>query len=187
MKNEKIVWIDIETSGLDPEQDKILEIAAIITDMKGNKTSDSFSSLVHVDNFSQVINQSSDFAKKAHEKSGLWAELWNNKTPSISEVEEKIIEWLTKNTQDDTVLYFGGNSIFLDRAFTKNYMPKFYRKITHRSIDVTSISLTVRSNRTNTPWFPKNQNHRALQDINDSINEYKYYLKILDLTGENNQ
>lgn len=175
--DELILWIDVETTGVDPYQDSLLEIGAIFTDMSGKIVSEPFTALVHIDNISHVIRHTDATVQKMHDDSGLWLDLWKEKTYPYSVVETKMLEWLkdTINLFDDPLIYFGGNSISLDRSYILRYLPAVYHHISHRSIDVTSISLFLQSN-TFISGYHKSKDHRALLDVYDSIREYQYYL-----------
>lgn len=174
---ELIIWIDVETSGTIPEINELLEIAAVITDMSGNVVGNPFESLVNVHNLSEVISSSAPNVQTMHDKSGLWNDLWSKNTKSISEIENALIRWVYDTVDNDAILYFGGNSITLDRNFVRLNFGNFYRMISYRSIDVTSISIAVQCN-SDIRGFQKGNCHRALADVFDSIEEFKYYLSI---------
>lgn len=176
--NEYIVWIDVEASGTNPEIHNLLEIASVITDMSGQQIGQSYTSLVNVKNLSQVISLSDINVQKMHDKSGLWSDLWNKESYSLQHIEKDLITWLINTVGSDSIIYFGGNSITLDRNFVNFNFPDFYKMISYRSVDVTSISLTVQSNST-IDGFRKGKNHRALDDAYNSIEEYKYYVRNL--------
>jgi len=172
---EAIIWIDVETSGESPETDELLEIGACITDLSGRNIGNNFESLVTLSNLPEVLSKTSQNVINIHEKSGLWFDLWNKKTFDVHQIECSIIEWLETHVDTETVLYFGGNSITLDRNFVRLNLPNFYRKISHRSIDVTSLSIALQSNTLVGP-YKKQKAHRALLDAQDSVLEYRYYL-----------
>lgn len=172
---ETIIWIDVETSGPTPETDELLEIGALITDLSGNVVSDTFESLVHVPNLPVVLAKTSHDVLDIHEESGLWFDLWNRKSFEPLIIESELINWLDESVNEDTILYFGGNSITLDRNFVRLNLPNFYKRISHRSVDVTSLSIALQSNTYVGP-FKKQKAHRALLDAKDSLIEYRYYL-----------
>lgn len=180
---ELIVWVDVETGGLDPDTDPLLEIAAIITTMEGEKVSPSFNKMLSIGNLSEVINNAPDNVREMHNTSGLWKDLWREKTYPLNVVDEKITNWLKENTKEEETLYFGGNSITLDRNFVKTYLPNFYKNLSYRSIDATSISLVLQSN-LNIQRYSKKQKHRALSDVKEAIREYKHYLSCIKSDSE---
>jgi len=178
--SELIAWIDIEMSGTSPETDKLLEIASCITDMSGEKISDYFHRLSKIDNLSEIIESAEDEIKKMHEKSGLWEDLWSSHTYDIEDIDYSLSRWIREYSTNIDFLYLGGNTVTLDRMFMKLHLPRTYNLLSYRSIDVTSISLTVQKN-SFIPGFEKSKKHRATSDVENSIKEYVYYLKNLNL------
>lgn len=175
---EAIVWIDAEFSGTSPHSDELLEIAAIITDLSGRKIGQSFQALFDVKNLSKVIAESSDLVKEMHDKSGLWFDLWNSSTESFRKVQDEMLQWIDSILEKDTLIYFGGNSITRDRNFVEINLPKIYLRISHQSVDVTSMAIAFKAN-VSISKFPKEHKHRALSDVKESIEEYCYYVKYL--------
>jgi len=176
MVPEKIAWIDVETSGEDPETDHLLEIGCVMTDMSGNNSENPLSILVKHNELKHIIDTCDDTVKNMHEQSGLWDSLWfDDNTVKLSKIEEILMHWLG---EENAMVYFGGNSPYLDRRFLMFNFPRFYGKLSHRTIDVTSIGLFLKHNFNIVPFFKK-RSHRALADAYDSIEEYKYYLNHL--------
>lgn len=177
-KEEYILWCDVETTGLDEQEKEILEIAAIITKMDGTIVGNPFKSLVHHNNISTVIQKADEIARKMHTNNGLFEELWLNGGDDLTTIDNKIIDWINDNVDKDSILYFGGRSITLDRNFTRVNLPRFYSRITHMSIDLTTLILTLSRNNVidvESLWV-KNSNHRAIDDIQADI---KLYQKIV--------
>lgn len=175
-EDSAIIWIDVETTGDTPETDKLLEIAACITDLSGNILHlNTFESLIHIPNLKTVLSETSPEIVRMHEQSGLWTDLWTKEAFSLTYVERELLYWINQIVDQDTVLYFGGNSITLDRNFVRLNLGKVYQRISHRSIDVTSLSIVFQSNAEVGP-YKKKKDHRALPDTMDSITEYRYYL-----------
>lgn len=176
VQEEAIIWIDVETTGNIPETDKLLEIAACITDLSGNLLHMiNFESLIHIPDLKSTLSETSSEIVLMHEKSGLWTDLWTKKAFTLSTVENDMLQWIDQIIGKNTVLYFGGNSITLDRNFVRMNLGKVYQRISHRSVDVTSLSIVFQSNAEVLP-YRKEKAHRALPDIKDSVREYRYYL-----------
>lgn len=172
---EGIIWIDAEFSGTSPQADELLEIAAIITDLYGNQMGQPFESLFEVANLSKVISSSSDLVREMHDKSGLWFDLWNAETKSFRTTQSNLLAWIKTIVADDTILYFGGNSITKDRNFVEVNLPKVYERISHQSVDVTSLAITLKAT-AYAEGFSKDHKHRALADVRESIGEYLHYV-----------
>lgn len=176
--DEAIIWADVETSGTNPETDVLLEVGMVITDMSGKTISGFWEILFEIRNLSKVIQTADAHVQKIHEHSGLWMDLWSKETMNYHEADQLLFEKICRTIPETTSLYFGGNSINLDRNFMRIYLPKTYSKISYRSVDVTSLSIALQSN-TNIPGFEKGKEHRALKDALDSLEEYRHYLKWL--------
>lgn len=173
MKKAKLLWIDLEMTGLDPKKDKILEVAAIATDMK----------LEEIAQYEAVIKVSPHLMK-----SRMIGEFWEKNSKSrdalieqnetgkpIEEVERELIEFLNQNF--DKEIYLAGNSIHQDRKFIENEMPELNKRLHYRMLDVSAWKIYF-ENALNKK-FIKPENHRALDDINGSIEELKWYLTFL--------
>lgn len=176
---EYVAWIDVETTGTDPESDYLLEVGAVVTDLHGKIIGNTFEALVSVPNLSSVIAQTSDDVCLMHEKSKLWLDLWTKEVKSLGCVDKEISDWLSLNiAEENATVYFGGNSITLDRNFVRSNLPGFYKKLSYRSIDVTSLSIAIQSN-TYDLGYEKSKEHRALSDAVDSAREYLHYINFL--------
>lgn len=178
--SEYIVWIDVETTGTNPERDEILEIGALVTDVEGNRIGNSYEALFSISNLSTIIARTSENVQKMHENSGLWLDLWMRKTKSAETIDEEMVKWISSLCLDEErILYFGGNSITLDRNFVRLNLPVFYNLISYRSVDVTSLSIAIQSN-SSVQGYEKSKNHRALSDAVDSVNEYNHYIRYIN-------
>lgn len=180
-KKEYILWCDVETTGLDERQKEVLEIAAIITDMDGNILGKPFNNLVNHSNLMSVIDNADSIAKDMHMKNGLFEELWLCAGDKVEIVDENIISWISRTVEEDSVLYFGGRSITLDRNFTRENFPAFYSRISHMSVDLTTLILSMSRNNiidVEKIWI-NTSNHRALDDIQSDIKVYQKVIKEL--------
>lgn len=175
---EAIIWIDAEFSGTSPQSDELLEIAAIITDLNGEQLGSHFETLFEVANLSRVISRSSDLVKAMHDKSGLWFDLWTAETENFQTTQTNFLSWIDQNVDPETTLYFGGNSITRDRNFVEINLPKVYERISHQSVDVTSLAITLKAT-VSARGFSKDYKHRALADVRESIGEYLHYVNFV--------
>ena len=172
-KKTNLVWLDLEMTGLDPKTCTILEIAVVITDSHLKVIAVGPSIAIH--HPEKVLRSMELWSKHHHQKSGLTEEC-RRSLIHLKKAEERVLEFVkTYCTVKSARLC--GNSIWHDRRFLVNYMPKFEAYLHFRMIDVSSVKELV--NR----WYPANykmpsskkQTHRAMDDILESIEELKYY------------
>lgn len=176
----RILWIDVETTGLNlHETDKLLQVAAIITDGDFNEIAEPFEAKVRFENWQvgMMKNRSKDVVREMHEKTGLWDSL---KTSGITlpMLDDRLAKFIDDNSLEGKQPYFGGNSIFLDRTALMLNLPKAFSKIHYRSIDMSSIAIYMGLT-TDAEPFEKSKSHDALDDIRESIAEAKYYRDLL--------
>lgn len=176
--DKKILWVDLEMTGLNPEKDKILEVAAIITDWDFNEIA-TFESAVKVS--PKIIEERmvGDFWDKfSNVKNSL---IEQNKQSSLSskEVEQELISFLNEYFKEDISnnekIILAGNSIHQDRRFIRSEWKNLDELLHYRMLDVSSWKIVM--NEKYHRVFAKPEEHRALDDIRGSIMELKYYLK----------
>lgn len=173
MAKAKLLWIDLEMTGLDPEKDKILEVAAIATNM----------SFKEVGRYEAVVKVSEALMKKRmvgefwEKNSGTRDELMeqNKDGKPVSEVEKELLEFVRKNFGD--TVYLAGNSIHQDRKFIEREMPELNKKLHYRMLDVSAWKIYFENAKGRK--FLKRDKHRALDDIEGSIEELQWYLTFL--------
>ncbi len=173
MKKAKLLWIDLEMTGLDPVKDRILEVAAIATDMELNEIA-RYEAVVKVDDNLMKSRMVGDFWEKNHEsRDSLIAQ--NQNGQPVQTVEKELLEFVDKNFGD--TIYLAGNSIHQDRKFIEREMPELNKKLHYRMLDVSAWKIYFEN--ALDKKFVKPENHRALDDINGSIEELKWYLTFL--------
>ena len=173
MKKAKLLWADLEMTGLDPVKDKICEIAVIATDIDLNEVA-SYEAIVKVDDKLMQERMVGDFwEKNAKSRDALQAQNQNGKP--IEEVERELLDFIDQNC--DKELYLAGNSIHQDRKFIENEMPELNKRLHYRMLDVSAWKIYFEN--ALGKKFNKPENHRALDDINGSIEELKWYLTFL--------
>ena len=173
MKKAKLLWIDLEMTGLDPTKDKILEVAAIATDMKLNEIA-SYQAVVKVPE--ELMNErmvGEFWEKNSKSRDALKAQNKNGKP--VKEVEQELIDFIDKNCTKE--IYLAGNSIHQDRKFIEREMPELNSRLHYRMLDVSAWKIYF-ENALNKK-FIKPENHRALDDIKGSIEELKWYLTFM--------
>ncbi|MBO4276342.1 oligoribonuclease [Candidatus Saccharibacteria bacterium] len=173
MKKAKLLWIDLEMTGLDPSKDKILEVAAIATDMKLDKIA-KYEAVVKVDEKTIKSRMVGDFwEKNSKSRDALIAQ--NQTGQSIKAVEKELLDFVNKYFGKE--IYLAGNSIHQDRKFIEKEMPELNEKLHYRMLDVSAWKIYFEN--ALGKKFTKPENHRALDDINGSIEEFKWYLTFL--------
>lgn len=173
MKKAQLLWIDLEMTGLDPKKDKILEVAVVATDMKLNQVA-TYEAVVKVD--AKIIKErmvGSFWEKNSKSRDALIKQ--NLSGQPIQTVEKELISFVEQNFSK--VVYLAGNSIHQDRRFIENETPELNKLLHYRMLDVSAWKIYF-ENALNKK-FVTPENHRALDDINGSIEEFKWYLTFL--------
>ena len=171
-KKTNLIWIDLEMTGLVPEDDVIIEIATVVTDSNLNVLAEGPSLAIHQEN--KHLDSMDEWNTRQHTKSGLIKRVKESKI-SLNEAEKKTLDFLMKYVDSGTSPMCG-NSICQDRRFLYIYMPKLEKFFHYRHIDVSTLKeLAVRWKSDVVSTSFKQSKHLALSDIYDSINELKYY------------
>ena len=168
----RLIWIDMEMSGLDPDRDKVLEVAVVITDGELNTVAEAPVFVVHQGD--DVLAAMDEWNQKTHAKSGL-----------IDRVKASVLA--ERDVEDRMVAFLGdyvppkispmcGNSVHQDRRFMARHLPKLEDFFHYRNLDVSTLKELARR------WKPqlldgltKHGKHEALADIHESIDELRYY------------
>ena len=175
---QELVWLDLEMTGLDPKRHRIIEIASIITDLDLNIIAKGPDLVIHTHD--KILDRMNDFVHEMHHSSGLIEEVKNSKI-TIEEAEKQTLEFIEKHLGTKYKPPLCGNSIGTDRRFLDDQMNKLEQRLHYRVVDVTSIKELVKRwhPEINAIVPPKKENHRALGDIIESIEELKFYRKHL--------
>ena len=167
-----LVWVDMEMSGLDPDNDKVLEIALVVTDKDLNLVEEGPVLVVHQPN--AVLDGMDSWNKGTHGKSGLIDKV-KVSLLSEAEVEARALAFMEKHVPKRTSPMCG-NSICQDRRFLARHMPQLEAYFHYRNLDVSTLKeLAARWRPELKDGFKKANNHTALADIKESIEELKYY------------
>lgn len=171
--NDSLVWIDCEMTGLDFENDALIEVACLITDGELNILDEGIDVVVKPPQ--AALDGMGDFVRDMHTTSGLLDEL--DKGLTLQEAENAVLEHIRQYVREPGKAPLCGNSIATDRTFLARDMKRIDEFLHYRMIDVSSIKELLRR------WFPrvyyagpeKAGGHRALADITESIHELRYY------------
>lgn len=175
MQNDKnLVWLDMEMTGLNPDTDRIIEVAMIITDSDLNILAQSEVLVIHQPD--SIINHMDKWNTSTHTRTGLIDKV-RVSTLTEAEAEEKLLafisEWVPEKASP-----MCGNSIHQDRRFMVRYMPKLEAYFHYRNLDVSTLKeLAKRWNPPVAKGISKKGAHQALDDIKESIEEMAYYRK----------
>jgi oligoribonuclease len=167
-----LLWIDMEMSGLNPEGDRVLEVAIVITDSQLNTVAEAPVKVVHQGD--DVLDRMDSWNKSMHKKTGLVEKVKASKQDE-AQVEGEMIAFLAQYIAPNTSPMCG-NSICQDRRFLARHMPKLEAFFHYRNLDVSTLKeLAKRWNPGIMAGLTKQGKHEALADIYDSIEELKYY------------
>ncbi|MET7965573.1 oligoribonuclease [Micromonospora sp. NPDC005305] len=169
-----LVWIDCEMTGLDLGRDRLIEVAALVTDPDLNVLGEGVDVVIHADE--AALEAMPEIVRTMHGKSGLTEEV-RRSTVTLAEAEDMVLDYVASHVKDPRTAPLCGNSIATDRGFIARDMPRLDAHLHYRMIDVSSIKELCRR------WYPrvyfgqpqKGLAHRALADIRESIRELEYY------------
>ncbi len=172
--NDLLVWMDMEMTGLEPDKEKIIEVATIITD--GNLVEIATGPELVIHQPDEVLEAMDAWNKKHHGGSGL-VDRVKASTISDAAAEELTLAFIDQHAGPKDRPVLAGNSIHQDRRFIRSYWPRLDARLHYRMVDVSTIKELGRR------WYPavvakcplKRDSHRALDDIRDSIAELRFY------------
>ncbi|WP_262849418.1 oligoribonuclease [Mumia quercus] len=170
---DRLVWIDCEMTGLDLENDALIEVAAIVTDFELNPVAEGIDVVIKPPR--EALDQMNEVVTQMHTSSGLLEEL--DAGLPLADAEQVVLDYIKQHVPDAGKAPLAGNSVGTDRAFLLRDMPELEGYLHYRVVDVSSIKELSRR------WYPrvyfnapaKTGNHRALADILESIEELRYY------------
>lgn len=171
VSDKNLVWMDLEMTGLDPDKERIIEIATIITDGDLNIIAEGPDLVVHQP--AKLLKAMDAWNQAQHGKSGLVEKVKASKITE-EEAERRTLEFISRYVAPKTSPLCG-NSIHHDRRFLIKYMPKLNEHLHYRHVDVTTVkALVQRWYKSNRQYMQKKEKHRALTDVKESIAELKY-------------
>jgi oligoribonuclease len=173
----KLLWIDMEMTGLDVEKEVVIEVAALVTT----------TALEPVDQYHAIvkqpqayIDQMDDWNKKHHRESGLTELIPTGKDPKI--VEDDLLSFMSRHFDSKEKIILAGNSIGQDRLFINKYFKRLAERLHYRMLDVTAFKVLF-NNFYQISYAKKESRHRAVGDVLESINELKKYIGYINVPG----
>ncbi|MDP3893957.1 oligoribonuclease [Nocardioides sp.] len=171
--NDRLVWIDCEMTGLDVVNDALIEVAALVTDFDLNVLGEGVDIIIKPP--AEALEQMGDFVRQMHVTSGLLDQLADG--VPMADAEQQVLDYVRQYCPEGSRPPLAGNTVATDRAFLARDMPDLEGFLHYRIVDVSSIKELSRR------WYPrayfqapaKVGNHRALADIQESIEELRYY------------
>jgi len=176
LSSSNLVWLDLEMTGLDPDTDRILEIATVVTDKHLDVIAEG--SVLAIHHSDSVLDKMDEWCTRQHGSSGLTERVKKSRI-SLAAAEQITLEFLQKYVVAGKSPMCG-STIGQDRHFLYHYMPDLEKYFHYRNFDVSVLKIVAKC------WYPniakghcKKTKHQALSDVYDSIEEMKYYMKHL--------
>jgi oligoribonuclease len=172
--NNRLVWIDCEMTGLDLARDALIEVAVLVTDSELEILDEGLDIVINAPD--ELLDDMKDVVADMHASSGL-TEAVRASTVTLAEAEQQVLDYVKRFVPEPRTTPLAGNSIATDRGFLARDMPALDDHLHYRMVDVSSIKELTRR------WYPrvyyaqpdKGMQHRALADIEESIQELRYY------------
>lgn len=174
--NDRLIWIDLEMTGLDTDNDSIIEIATVVTDGQLNVLAEGPEFAIN--HSLATLEAMDEWNRNQHQRSGLWQRVLDS-TTTVGQAEARTIaflqDWIKAGASP-----MCGNSICQDRRFLHRQMPRLEKYFHYRNLDVSTIKELAKR------WSPavaagvtKTSSHTALSDVHDSIAELRHYRKFM--------
>ena len=171
----KLIWIDLEMTGLDPEKQVIIEIATMITDNQLCILDEGPNIAVNYPE--EALFEMEEWSRSHHQASGLLDRV-HRSSHDLQMAEEETLEFLSRHCKEGESPVCG-NSVWQDRRFLIRHMPRLESFFHYRMIDVSSFKEVITRWYPSVPAYQKEKAHLALMDIKESINELKYYRQMM--------
>lgn len=171
-----IVWIDVETTGTNPQEDHLLEVAALVTDTQLNLLDDEgYHAVIHYPerDAAWIREDAAPIVQEMHDKSGLWGRLSAPGSVHRSSAEQGLLEYIKRFAPEPRRARIAGNSVRLDLNFLDADMPDVAEHLHYRIIDVSTVA-ALAGWWGKGPTFRKELKHEAMSDIRESIDELRF-------------
>ena len=171
---DNLIWIDLEMTGLDPETERIIEVATLVTDSDLNFIAEGPNLIISQSK--ELLDSMDEWNQSQHGSSGLIQEVINSDiTEQIAEIET--LDFISKYV-GEKVSPMCGNTVSHDRRFLSKYMPRLEAYFNYRHIDVSSFKEVAVRWMNEAQVYEKKGSHRALGDIKESLEELRFYKKL---------
>jgi oligoribonuclease len=170
-KQSNLVWMDLEMSGLDPEENTIIEIATLVTDFNLEIVAEG--PVIAIHQTDELLDSMDEWNTNCHKKTGLTERVRESKF-GMKDAEIMTIDFIKEHV-DHNASPLCGNTIWQDRRFLIKYMPELEKYCHYRNIDVSSFKEIYSRWYPDLPMFEKEKIHSAMKDIRESVEELKYY------------
>jgi oligoribonuclease len=172
--SDLLVWMDLEMSGLDPDKERIIEVAIIVTGGDLTVVAEGPEIVIHQSD--EILAAMDDWNRTHHGQSGLTERVRASMVTEAT-AEQEILSFLDAHVPTTSRPVLAGNSIHQDRRFIRRYLPALDRRLHYRMVDVSTVKELAKR------WYPgimdarpaKNETHRALDDVRESIDELRFY------------
>lgn len=168
-----IIWLDLETTGLNPDTDSVLEVAVIVTE--DNLTIRHEYEAV-IQRTQAELDKMNEWCRSTHTASGLITDIFSEKSVPFETVSDTLLEIAQEYSPRSDRAVLAGSSIHFDKSFTRTNFYRFDQSLSYRLLDVSSFKEGLRRAKGITYSAPLGPKHRAMADIRGSMEEFKYYL-----------